>query len=104
LRRIILQLSRSSPRSIEVPLKEAGRTFDHTYNYNAWKKHPKKGTSSSVPRRGTCPLRELSEPDNLARFHHTQLKVYHCLISSPDHSSGIEQQIISTIKTIRKKN
>src|ERR1700691_3738407 len=27
LRRIILQPSRSSPRSIEVPLKEAGRTF-----------------------------------------------------------------------------
>jgi len=66
----VLQLSRSSPRSFEVPLKEASRTFGNVYEHAA--ETSKKETDSSVPRRGACPLRELSEPDNLARLYHTQ--------------------------------
>jgi len=45
---------------------------------------PQKRNKLLNPRRGTCPLRELSEPDNLARFNHTQAKVHSVLVSPPD--------------------
>jgi hypothetical protein len=53
-------------------------------NYDVQKKYPKKGKDSSVPHRGMLPLRELPEPDNLERFHHTQQSVNHLLVSPPD--------------------
>jgi hypothetical protein len=64
--------------------------------------YSKKGKDSSAPA-ALIPLRELPEPDNLARFQHTQATstIYW---SHHRTNPGNEQQIISGIKTIRKKN
>jgi hypothetical protein len=49
------------------------------------------------------PLRELSEPDNLARFHHTlRQTTLTGLTTGP--IAGIEHPIIRAIETIRKNN
>jgi len=67
-------------------------------------KYFQKRKDSSVFTTVCIPQRELSEPDNLARFHHTQ-QTSTCLAGlTTGPLPGIEQQIISTIKTIRKKN
>ena len=50
------------------------------------------------------PQRELPEPDNLARFNHTQQRFNLITGLNTGPFPGIEQQIISTIKTIRKHN
>jgi hypothetical protein len=68
------------------------------------RRYPKKGKDSSVPATVVNPQRELSEPGNLARFHHTQQRFNLVLTLIYRMYPGIEQQIISTIKTIRKKN
>jgi hypothetical protein len=68
------------------------------------KKYSKKGKDSSVPHRGLRPLQELSEPDYLARFHHTQTHGQPLTGLTTGPIPGIEEPIISTIKTIRKKN
>jgi hypothetical protein len=67
-------------------------------------KYFQKRKDSSVLAAVCIPQRELPEPDNLARFHHTQ-QTSTCLAGlATGRLPGIEQQIISTIKTIRKKN
>ena len=54
--------------------------------------------------RGVSSAVRTSEPDNLARFHHTQQMSNRTSALATGHFPGIEPQIISTIKTIRKKN
>jgi hypothetical protein len=88
--RIILQLSRSSPRSIEAPLREAGRTFGCVYDVQ--KKYPKKGKDSSALVAVFLPLRELSEPDNLARIPPHPTKRQPPLVSPPDHSPALRNR------------
>jgi hypothetical protein len=68
------------------------------------KKYSQKGKDSSVPAAGFNPQRELPEPGNLARFHHTQQTFQPVTGLTTGPFPGIEQQIISTIKTIRKEN
>jgi hypothetical protein len=50
------------------------------------------------------PQRELSEPDNLARFRLPNTNVNLTTESLPNRKSGNEHKIISSMKTIRKKN
>jgi hypothetical protein len=88
-------------RSTEAPPQEAGRIFGCVYDVQ--RDYFQKGKDSSAPVCGELPLRELLESDNLARFHHTQqTSTTTGLTTGP--SSGIEQQIISSIKTFRKEN
>jgi hypothetical protein len=49
------------------------------------------------------PQRELLEPENFARFNHS-LQLFLRTGLNTRVFPGIEHQIISTIKTIRKKN
>jgi len=98
---MILQLSGSCFDRLKRPLKEAGRIFGCVYDVQ--RDYFQKGKDSSAPVCGELPQRELLESDNLARFHHTQqTSTTTGLTTGP--SSGIEQQIISSIKTFRKEN
>jgi len=62
---------------------------------------PKTGKAPLALHRGDEPRGELQEPDNLALFYHSIQRQPHLLASIPSMISGIEHQIISTIKTIR---
>jgi hypothetical protein len=65
------------------------------------KLRPKTGKAPLALHRGDEPRGELQEPDNLALFYHSIQRQPHLLTSIPGMISGIEHQIISTIKTIR---
>ena len=98
---IILQILGLSPGEMGRPLEEAGRIFGCVYDVQ--KDLFQKGKDSLIPSCGEHPLREPPESDNLARFHHTNKRQppttqHRC------ESSGVEQQIISSIKTFRKEN
>jgi hypothetical protein len=86
----------------KLPLEETGGILGCVYDVQ--KDLFQKGKDSLIPSCGEHPLREPPESDNLARFHHTQQTSTRPLVSPPDRLSGIEQQIISTIKTFRKGN
>jgi hypothetical protein len=66
----------------------------------------------SIPKRkrllspyyGLRPQHEPQEPDNLARFNHTQQRFNLITGLNTGPFPGIEEKIISTIKTIRKGN
>jgi hypothetical protein len=49
------------------------------------RKYSKKEKTPQFSTAVSLPLRELPEPDNLARFHHTPSNVNHPLVSPPDH-------------------
>src|SRR5208283_2675833 len=96
---------RSSPRSTEAPLKEAGET---SWLRSTAEEEPQppfqKGKTPSVLR-STGTLRyELREPVNLALFHYSTQGQPDLAALNTEHSPGVEQQIISTIKTFRKWN
>ena len=98
----VLRFSDCASARFEAPLKEpvepkvASTTCEGSYF--------QKGKDSSFPETELPPRRELLESDNLALVSTTPNNVNQLLVSPPDQPSGIEQQIISSIKTFRKGN
>jgi hypothetical protein len=95
--------SRIPLRFPEAPLREATEMFRLRLRC-AEGSYFQKGKDSSVPIRDKPLPRELPESDNFgAHFHYTQqTSTTYWLSTGP--KSGVEQQIISSIKTFRNKN